>query len=114
VVLEKDGEVSWSDRVKNEEVEERSRKELPVSNKKKEDELDCLLKHLIAGKIGGKRRRRRRKQLLDDLKGKRMYWNMKGEVLDRIVRVTRFGKGCGSVARETKQRMTDLINSSYK
>jgi hypothetical protein len=34
VVLEKDGEVSWSDRMKNEELEERRRKELPVSNKK--------------------------------------------------------------------------------
>jgi len=32
VVLEKDGEVSWSDRMKNEEVEERRRKELPISN----------------------------------------------------------------------------------
>jgi len=92
--------------VKNEEVEGRRRKELPVSNKKKEDELDCLVKHLIAGKIEGKRRRRRCKQQLDELKGKSRYWNMKAGVLDRIVWITRFGKGCGSVARETTQRMT--------
>jgi len=39
---------------------------------------DCLLKHIIEGKIEGRkgvtgRRGRRRKQLLDDLKGKRGY-----------------------------------------
>jgi hypothetical protein len=35
VVLEKDGEVSWSDHVKNEELEERRRKELPIFNLEK-------------------------------------------------------------------------------
>jgi hypothetical protein len=36
---------------------------------------NCLLKHVIEGKIEGmeRRRRRRRKQLLDDLKGKSRY-----------------------------------------
>jgi hypothetical protein len=39
---------------------------------------NCLLKHVIEGKVEGRidmtgRRGRRRKQLLDDLKGKRRY-----------------------------------------
>jgi len=56
VVLGKDGEVSWSDRDRNEEVEQRRRKEPPVSSKKNEVKLYCLVKHHIAGKIEGKGR----------------------------------------------------------
>jgi hypothetical protein len=38
---------------------------------------NCLLNHVIEGKIRGMRRRSRRsKQLLDDFKGKRRYWNL--------------------------------------
>jgi hypothetical protein len=41
---------------------------------------NCLLKHIIGGNIKEtKRRGRRRKQLLDDLEGKRRYWNLKAE-----------------------------------
>jgi hypothetical protein len=48
---------------------------------------NCLLKHVIEGKIEGRievmgRRGRRRKQLLDDLKEKRGYWKFKEEALD--------------------------------
>jgi hypothetical protein len=72
-----------------------------------------LCKTLTEGEMEGKRKRWwRRKQLLDDLKGKRMYWILKAGALDRIVWITRFGKGCGSVGRERTQRMTQLINSS--
>jgi hypothetical protein len=57
---------------------------------------NCLLKHVIEGKIEGTiRRGRKRKQLLDDLKGKR-----KEEALDRSLWRTRFGRGYGLV-RET-------------
>jgi hypothetical protein len=43
---------------------------------------NCLLKHVIEGKIDEKikvtgRRERRRMQLLDDLKEKTGYWNSK-------------------------------------
>jgi hypothetical protein len=43
---------------------------------------NCLLKHVIEGKVEGriemtKRRGRRRKKLLDDLKEKRRYWKLK-------------------------------------
>jgi hypothetical protein len=49
---------------------------------------NCLLKHVIEGKIEGRveikgRRGRRRKQLLDELKEKRRYWKLKA--LDRSV-----------------------------
>jgi hypothetical protein len=48
------------------------------------------------------RRGRRRKQLLDDLKEKRGYWELKEEALDRTVWRTRFGRGYGRVVRQTK------------
>jgi len=42
----------------------------------------CLLKHVTAGKTGGKRRRGRRiKQLLNDLKKRSRYCKMKEEAL---------------------------------
>jgi hypothetical protein len=63
---------------------------------------NCLLKHIIEGKISGTRRRgRRRKQLLDDLKKARRYWTLKEEAQDRTLWRTRFGRGYGSVARQT-------------
>jgi hypothetical protein len=51
---------------------------------------DCLLKHVIEGKLKGRtemtgRRGRRCKQLLDDLKEKRRYWKLKEEALDRTL-----------------------------
>ena len=42
-----------------------------------------VLKHIIEGKIEGKRCGRRRMQLLDDFKGKRKNYNLKEEALDR-------------------------------
>jgi len=47
------------------------------------------------------RRGIRGKQLLEELKEKRGYWELKEEVLDRTVRRTRFGRGCGPVVRQT-------------
>jgi hypothetical protein len=56
---------------------------------------------VIEGKLEGRiemtgRRGRKRKQLLDDLKEKRRYWNLKEEALDHI---------CGELALE---EATDL------
>jgi hypothetical protein len=67
---------------------------------------NCLLKHVIEGKLEGGteitgRRGRRRKQLLDDLKKKRRYWKLKEEALDRTLWRTRFGRGYGPVVRQT-------------
>jgi hypothetical protein len=45
-----------------------------------------LLKHVMEGEIERKsRRRKRRKQLLDYLKEKRRYWNLKEEELYRTL-----------------------------
>jgi hypothetical protein len=51
---------------------------------------NCLLKHVIEGKLEGwiemmGRRGRRCKQVLYDLKGKRRYWKLKEEALDRTL-----------------------------
>ena len=63
---------------------------------------NCLLQQVIEGKIKGKievtrRRRRRRKKLLDDLKDRRGYCQLKEETLDRTVWRNRFGRGSGPV-----------------
>jgi hypothetical protein len=67
---------------------------------------NCLLKHVIEGKLEGRiemtgRQGRRSKQLLDDLKEKRRYWKLKEEALDRRLWRTRFGRGYGPVVRQT-------------
>ena len=51
---------------------------------------NCLLKQVIEGKIKGemevaRRRGRRRKKLLDDLKDRRGYSDLKEEALDRTM-----------------------------
>jgi hypothetical protein len=71
---------------------------------------NCLLKHVIEGKLEGRiemtrRRGRRCKQLLDDLKEKRRYWKLKEEALDCTVLRSRFGRGYGPVVRQTTERM---------
>jgi hypothetical protein len=69
---------------------------------------NCLLKHVIEGKLEGTiemtgRRVRRSKQLLDDLKERRRYWKMKEEALDRTLWRTRFERGYGPVVRQTTE-----------
>ena len=63
---------------------------------------NCLLQHVIEGKIKGhievtRRRGRRRKKLLDDLKDRRGYCQLKEEALDRTMWRNRFGRGFGPV-----------------
>ena len=62
---------------------------------------NCLLQ-VIEGKIEGqievrRRRGRRRNKLLDDLKDRRGFYQLKEEALDRIVWRNRFGRGFGPV-----------------
>jgi hypothetical protein len=72
---------------------------------------NCLLKHVIEGKVEGKRRRgRRRNDILEGLKEKRRQFNLKEETLDRTVRRARFGRGYGPVARQATQCSSDLWN----
>jgi hypothetical protein len=47
-----------------------------------------------------RRRGRRRKKLLDDLKDRRGYSNLKVEDLDRTIWRNRFGRGVGPVVRQ--------------
>jgi hypothetical protein len=64
--------------------------------------MNCLLKHIIEGKIRGTRRRgRRRKQLLDDFKEARRYWKLKEEAQDHTLWRTQFERGYGTVIRQT-------------
>jgi hypothetical protein len=73
---------------------------------------NCLLIHVVEGKIkesteGTGRRGRRRKKLLDDLKEKREYWELKDEALDCTLWRTRCGRGYGPVPRQTTDRMNE-------
>jgi hypothetical protein len=77
---------------------------------------NCLLKHVIEGKIKGKievteRRGRRREQLLDDLKETRRYWKLKEETRDRTLWRTRFRSGYGPVVRQTTERMNEYTRT---
>jgi hypothetical protein len=69
---------------------------------------NCLLRLVIEGKI--KRRikvtGRRGRRLLDDRKEGRGYSHLKEEALDRSMWRARFGKGFGTVVRQT----AELIN----
>jgi hypothetical protein len=109
--------ISWTDRVRNEEVLHRVKEERNVLHTIKRRKANWighilrrnyLLKHVIEGKLEGRiemtgRRGRRRKQLLDDLKEKKRYWKMKEEALDRTLWRTRFGRGYGPVVRQTAE-----------
>jgi hypothetical protein len=109
--------ISWTDRVRNEEVLHRIKEErniLHTIKRRKANWIDhilrrnCLLKHAIEGKLEGRiemtgRREKSRKQLLDDLKEKRRYWKLKEEALDRTLWRTRFGSDYGPVVRQTTE-----------
>jgi hypothetical protein len=89
--------ISWTDRVRNEEVLHRAKEERNILHtiKRRKDKWighmlrrKWLLKHVIKGKLEGgiemtARRGRRRKQLVDDRKEKRREWKLKEEALDR-------------------------------
>jgi hypothetical protein len=107
-------EISWTDRVRHEEVVQRVRKGrniLHTIQGRKANWIghifcrNCLLKHVILRKIDGRikvtgRRRRRCKQLLGVLKERIGYWNLELEAPDRTVCTSRFG-GYGPVVIQT-------------
>ena len=78
------GKISWTDRVRNEGVSQRNKGERNIvhtAKRRKDNRIghmlcrNCLLKHVIGGKIEGRRevtgrRGRRGKQLPDGLKEK--------------------------------------------
>jgi len=80
---------------------------------------NCLLKHVIGGKIEGRievteGRGRRCKQLLDYLKEKRGYWKLKAEALDRTLRKNCCGRGYGRFVRQTTEWMIEFIIFVFK
>ena len=101
--------ISWTDHVRNEEVLLRvneQRNILYEIRKRKANWIghilrrNCLLKQVIEGKIKGqievtRRRGIRRKRLLDDLKDRRGYCQLKEEALDRTMWRNHFGRGFG-------------------
>ena len=108
---------SWTDHVRNKEVILRvneQRNMLHEIRKRKANLIgrilrrNCLLKQVIEGKIKGeievtRRRGRRRRKLLDDLKDRRGYSNLKEEALDRTMWRNRFGGGFGPVVRQNTE-----------
>jgi hypothetical protein len=105
--------VSWTDRLRNEEVLHRVKEERNILHTIKIRKANwighilrrnCLVKPVIEGKIEGTRRGgRRRKQLPNDFKEKRRYWKSTEEALDRTMWRTRLGSVYGPVVRETAE-----------
>jgi hypothetical protein len=111
--------ISWTDYVRNEEVLQRVKEErniLETTKRRKANctwvghilRRNCLLKHVVEGKIEGRievveRRGRRTTQLLDDLKEKKGYWKWREKALDRTLWRTRFGTGYVPVVRQTTE-----------
>ena len=111
--------ISWTDRVKNEEVLHRAKEArniLHTVNRRKANYIghvlreNCLLKHVIEGnrgKVVTGRRGRRGKQLLDDLEEKGGNCKLKEEALERSLWRTGSGRGCGPVVSQPTDWMND-------
>ena len=109
--------ISWTDHVRNEEVLLRVNEQTNILHeirKRKANWIghilrkNCLLKHVIEGKIKGemevtRRREGRRKKLLDDLKDRRGYSHFKEEALDRTMWRNRFRGGFGPVVSQNTE-----------
>ena len=103
--------INWTDHVRNEEVLLRVNEQRDVLHeiiKLKANWIghilrrNCLLKQVIEGKIKGqievtRRQGRRRKKLLDDLKDRRGYCELKEEAVDCAMWRNRFTRGFGPV-----------------
>jgi len=109
--------IGWTDNVRNEEVLLRVNKHRNILHeirKRKADWIghilrrNCHLKQVIEGKLKGemeltRRRGRRRRKLLDDLKDRRGYSDLKEEALDRTMWRNRFGGGFEPVVRQNTE-----------
>ena len=107
--------ISSTDHVRNEEVLLRVKEQRNILHeirKRKANWMghilrrNCLLQRVIEGKIKGGievtgRRGRKRRKLLDELKERRGYSQLKEEALDRTMWRARFGRGFGPVVRQT-------------
>ena len=99
--------ISLTDRVRNERVKEERNIVLTIKGRETNWighilRRNCLLKHVINGKVEEKTevkriRGRRRKQLLDELKERRGYWKLTEEALYRSLCRFYFERGSGLV-----------------
>ena len=103
--------ISWTDHVRNEEVLLRVNEQRNILHEIRKWKANwightlrrnCLLQQVIEIKIKGqievtRRRGRRCKKLLDDLKDRRGYCQLKEEALDRTMWRNRFGRDLGPV-----------------
>jgi len=103
--------ISWTDHVRNEEVLLRVNEQRNIVHeirKRKGNWIgqilrrNCLLQQVIEGKIKGqievkRRGGRRREKLLDVLKDRIGYCQLKEEALDRTMWRNSFGRGLGPV-----------------
>jgi hypothetical protein len=106
--------INWTDHVRNAEVLQRVRQEknFPQTIQRRRANWighilrrNCILKLVREGKIDERiqvtrRRGRRIKRLLDDFKGKRGYWKLKEDALDRSLWRTGCGRGFGPVVKQ--------------
>ena len=107
--------ISWTDHVRNEEVLLRVKEQRNILHeirKRKANWIghilrrNCLLQRVIEEKTKRgievtERRGRKRRKLLDALKERRGYSQLKEEALDRTMWRAQFGKGLGPVVRQT-------------
>jgi hypothetical protein len=107
--------IGWTDHVRSEDVVPRVKEQRNILNEistRKANWIghilrrNCLLRQVIEGKIKGGievtgRRGRRRRKLLDDLKERRGYSNLKEEAVDRTMWRAGFRRGFGPVVRQT-------------
>jgi len=121
VVLEKDVEDQLGDYVRNVEVlytVKEGRNAHHTTKRRRANwcshilRIKCLLKHAIEGKIEWRidvtgRRGRRRKHLLDDVKEKGRYRELKEEAVDRTLWRTHFGSGQGGICCKTDCSMNE-------
>ena len=118
--------IRWTDHVRNEEVllrEKEQRNILHEVSKRKTNWIghilrrNCLLQWVVERKIKGGievtgRRGRRRKKLLNDPRERKGYSHLKEEALDRTMWRARFGRGFGTVVRQTCEWMNELAHRS--
>jgi hypothetical protein len=112
--------IIWTERVKTEVLHRDKNQKIILHTVKKKEvwighilRRNCLLKHVIDGKIEGRmevtgRRGRRRKHLLYDLKKTTDYWKLKEETLDRTLWGTRFETGYSPVVIQTENERRNI------
>jgi hypothetical protein len=119
--------ISWTNHVRNEHVLLRLKEQrniLHEIHKRKANWIghilrrNCLLQRVFEGKIKGKievtrRRGRRRRKLLNELKERKGYSDLKVEALERTMLRAHVGRGFGTVVRQTTKLINELRKVRY-